>query len=32
MMDLFTMIISILLALPVGAVVGYFVRKSFSEA
>lgn len=32
MMDPITMIISILLGLIVGAVVGYFVRKSFAEA
>ncbi|PLR69822.1 MULTISPECIES: ribonuclease Y [Bacillaceae] len=31
-MDPITMIISILLGLIVGAVVGYFVRKSFAEA
>ena len=32
MMDLLTTIISILLGLIVGAVVGYFVRKSIAEA
>ena len=32
MMDLLAAIISILLGLFVGAVVGYFVRKSIAEA
>ena len=32
MMDLLTAIISILLGLFIGAVVGYFVRKSIAEA
>ena len=32
MMDLLTIIISILLALIIGVVVGYFVRKSIAEA